>query len=335
MTKGPRTTDVTTTLPSGAPAGSSRSEGESVPRATRDVLSGRVFAPLEWRSLRFEFGTRYDWLRSQADSSSVDGTPQSFTPILEVTDRRWSFEGGVAWTASTWQPYARASSGFRAPNLEERYFNDGFHGGMRLFGNPELAAERARTLELGVRTGEEGFGVLRRARVSVYRSDVDELITIRYIGQLYLVPRFQYTNVHRAVLEGAELQAECGVGAWRFNATAAAPRGRDRASGAPISDLGATRVSVDVRRSLPWTQVPGGVALRARWTDASGKDDPELARPAHWTADAEGSVIAWGTRFTVAVRNLTNTRYREPLGFIDEPGRHLALAVRHERSLLW
>lgn len=329
-TKGPRTTGVTITNTSGEQTSNVSSEGESVPPARRDVLSGRVFAPLSWRALRVELGARYDWLRSHADS-----TPQSFTPILDVTDRRWSFEGGAAWTVRQFQPYARLASGFRAPNLEERYFDDGFHGGMRLFGNPDLTAERARTLELGVRTAEGGWGVLRRARVSVYRSDVDELITLRYLGQLYLIPRFQYTNVHRAVLEGAELQAECGVGSWRFNATAAAPRGRDAETGGPIPDLGATRVSVDVRRSLPWTQVPGGVALRARWTDASGKGDPELARPAYWTADAEGSVIAWDTRFTLAVRNLTATRYREPLGFIDEPGRHLALSVRHERSLPW
>ena len=329
-TEGPRTTDVAIVNTSGAQTSSIRTAGESVPPARRDVLSGRAFAPLTWRALRFELGARYDWLRSHADS-----TPNSFTSTLDVTDRRWSFEGGVAWSVSHWQPYARVASGFRAPNLEERYFDDGFHGGMRLFGNPDLTAERARTLELGLRTGDAGWGVLRRARVSFYRSDVDELITLRYLGQLYLVPRFQYTNVHRAVLEGAELQAECGVGSWRFNATAAAPRGRDAETGDPIPDLGATRVSVDVRRSLPWTQVPGGVAVRARWTDASGKGDPELARPAYWTADAEASVIAWDTRFTAAVRNLTHTRYREPLGFIDEPGRHLALSVRHERSLDW
>jgi outer membrane receptor protein involved in Fe transport len=141
--------------------------------------------------------------------------------------------------------------------------------------------------------------------------------------------------VHRAVLEGAELSAECGVGAWRFGATAASPRGHDVATGDPIPDLGATRVTVDVRRTLPWPDLMGAVAMRARWTDASGKNDAELARPAHWTADLEGSAVAWGTRFTAAVRNLTDTRYREPLGFIDEPGRHLALSVRHERSLPW
>ena len=329
-TRGPRTTDVTITNTTGQQTSAAGSEGESVPPARRDVLSGRAFVPLAWRSLHFELGARYDWLRSHADS-----TPQSFTPVLDVTDRRWSFESGVSWSVGKWVPYGRLAGGFRAPNLEERYFDDGFHGGMRLFGNPGLSPERARTAELGVRTAEGGWGAMRRARLSVYRSDVEDLITLRYLGQLYLVPRFQYTNVHRAILEGAELQAECAAGAWRFGVTAAAPRGRDAETGDRIPDIGATHVSLDVRRSLPWTQVPGGVALRARWTDASGKGDPDLARPAHWTADAEASVIAWGTRFIAAVRNLTDTRYREPLGFIDEPGRQLALSVRHERSLPW
>ncbi len=329
-TKGPRTTDVTIVNTSGVQTSTTTSAGESVPPARRDVLAGRAFAPFTWRTLRVELGARYDWMRSHADS-----TPQSFTPILHVTDRQWSFEGGLAWAVHGCLPYGRVASGFRAPDLEERYFNDGFHGGMRLFGNPELQPERSRTIELGVRTGESGWGALRRARVSVYRSDVDDLITLRYLGQLYLVPRFQYTNVRRAVLEGVELETEIGVGAWRFAANAAAPRGRDADTGDPIPDLGATRASFDLRRTLPITSFTGIAGVRVRWTDASGHGDPQLARPAHWTADAEVSATAWGTRFTATVRNLTDTRYREPLGFIDEPGRHLALSLRHERSLPW
>ena len=329
-TKGPRTTDVSIQNTSGQQTSATSTGGESVPPARRDVLAARAFAPLAWRSLRFELGTRYDWLRSHADS-----TPQSFTPILHVTDRRWSFEGGAAWAVRGWLPYGRVASGFRAPNLEERYFNDGFHGGMRLFGNPELRSERTRTVELGVRTDEAGWGPFRRARLSVYRSDVDDLITLRYLGQLYLVPRFQYTNVRSAVLEGVELAAECTVGAWRFAALAAAPRGRDTDTGAPIPDVGATRASFDARWTLPSSRVTSTLGLRTRWTDASAKGDPLLTRPAHWTADAEGSAMLWDTRFSAVVRNLTDTRYREPLGFIDEPGRHLAFAVRHERSLPW
>lgn len=324
-TNGPRTTDVAITNTSGQQTSQVSSNGESVPPAHRDVLSGNVFAPLDWRAFRFELGTRYDWLRSHADS-----TPQSFTPILDVTDRRWSFEGGVAWRLPRLQPYARLASGFRAPNLEERYFNDSVHGGMRLFGNPALVAERTRTVEFGLRTGADGWGVLRRARFSLYRSDVDELISLKYLGQLYLIPRFQYTNIHQAVLEGAEVQAEVAIGSWRFGVTGAAPRGHDVETGDPIADLGTTRVSMDVRRTLPWPTLLGAVALRTRWADATA-----LGSAAHWTADLEGSLVAWSTRITAALRNITNTRYREPLSFIDEPGRHLVLSVRHERNLPW
>ncbi len=329
-TRGPRTTGVSLVNSSGAQTSATTSYGESVPPARRDVLAGGAFAPIAWRALRLELGARFDWLRSRADS-----TPQSFTPTLDVTDRRWSFEGGAAWAVGAWTPYGRVASGFRAPNLEERYFDDGFHGGMRLFGNPALRAERTRTVEFGVRTSEPRSGALRRARLSVYRSNVDDLITLRYLGQLYLVPRFQYTNVRRAVLEGAELQAESAVGPWRLAANAAAPRGRDADTGAPIPDVGATRASLDARWAMPTARVTATLGLRARWTDASVQDDPQLSRPAFWTADAEGTAMARGTRLAVAVRNLTHTRHREPLGFIDEPGRHLAISLRQEWNLPW
>jgi outer membrane cobalamin receptor len=128
------------------------------------------------------------------------------------------------------------SQGFRAPNLEERYFNDEIHGGLRLFGNPDLVAERTGTVEVGVRTGEMAGGHLVATRVSAYRSRVDELITLKYLGQLYLVPRFQYTNVHKAVLDGIEVQVDGGLGFLRASANAAFPRGRDLETGAAIPD---------------------------------------------------------------------------------------------------
>jgi len=60
-----------------------------------------------------------------------------------------------------------------------------------------------------------------------------------------------------------------------------------------------------------------------------------LARPSFWTASTELSCVAWGTRIALAVTNLTNTRYREPLSFIPEPGRTVLLSMRREMALPW
>ncbi len=331
-TQGPRSTDVTVVNAAGVQTSSTTEAGESIPPAQRDVLAGGVFSAGSWRKFRLEGGARYDWLRSRSDS-----TPQSFTNVLDVTDRRWSFEGGLSRPIGFVTPYTHLSSGFRAPNLEERYFNDDIHGGMRLFGNPDLRAERSYTTEVGVRTGEFASGHVRSVRLSAYRSDVSELITLKYLGQLYLVPRFQYTNVHKAQLDGVELQVEGALGAVRVAANAAFPRGRDLETGKAITDLGAARATLDVRvpmtRLLPY----GALAVRTRWTDASTSDDAAtettLSRPSFWTASADLSTLLWNTRVTLTVKNLTNTRYREPMSFIAEPGRSVLVSMRRELAL--
>ncbi|HEX5633809.1 MAG TPA: TonB-dependent receptor, partial [Gemmatimonadales bacterium] len=88
-----------------------------------------------------------------------------------------------------------------------------------------------------------------------------------------------------------------------------------------------SRVGAD--RWLP----SGMLALRVRWTDAAPNDQAELARPSFWTASAEASCIVQQTRVALSVRNLTNTSYREPMSFIEEPGRSVMLSVR--REFLW
>ena len=45
------------------------------------------------------------------------------------------------------------------------------------------------------------------------------------------------------------------------------------------------------------------------------------------------STLLWNTRLTVTVKNLTNTRYREPMSFIAEPGRSVLLSMRRELAL--
>gem|GEM_PF-3400078 len=330
-THGPRYTDVTVTNTSGVETSASREPGESMPPATRDVLAGSAFVGFKtWQKLRLESGLRYDWLHSRADS-----TPQSFTPELNVTDRRWSAEGGMSRAFGAVTPYGRVATGFRAPNLEERYFNDDIHGGLRLFGNPDLVAERTGTVEVGVRTGEMAHGHLVATRVSAYRSHVDELISLKYLGQLYLVPRFQYTNIRKAVLDGIEMQVDGALGFLHASANAAFPRGRDLETGAAIPDLGAARATIDLRTPIARVLPFGAFAVRVRWTDASAKDDVNLARAAFWTASTELSCVAWGTRVALAVKNVTNTRYREPLSFIPEPGRTVLLSMRREMDLPW
>jgi hypothetical protein len=78
--------------------------------------------------------------------------------------------------------------------------------------------------------------------------------------------------------------------------------------------------------------VPSGIlSLRTRWCDGvattrCARRRGLLSRPAFWTADAELGTTLAGAASTFAIRNLTNTSYREPLSFIDEPGRTYSFA---------
>jgi outer membrane receptor protein involved in Fe transport len=185
-----------------------------------------------------------------------------------------------------------------------------------------------------VRANDALFGVLRGLRLSAYRSEVREMITLKYLGQLYLVPRFQYTNIHRARLEGLEAETDVRLGRVQAQLAAGFPRGTDVETGKPLVDVGAARATLDLRTAAPRFIPMGLASVRVRWTDATRGDDTEgsqvLARPPFWTVSAEASGSWSGVRLTLAVRNLTNERYREPLSFLDEPGRTFSLAARWE-----
>jgi hemoglobin/transferrin/lactoferrin receptor protein len=330
-TAGPRSTDVTVATTTGQITSQTSTQGQSVPPARRDVWAGGAVSSIARYGMRLDLGARYEWLRSRAESTAT-----SFTSSLDVTDHYWTDEAGLSRPIGPFTPYARVASGFRSPNLEERYFNDEIHGGLRLFGNPLLRAEKSVTYEGGIRALDAFGGYLGEARVSAYRSDVRDLVTLKYIGQLYLIPRFQYTNVNRARLEGIEGHFVFRCSQARLSMDAAAPRGYDMATGKPVTDLGAARATFELRTPAPrWVHLKDAqVALRGRWTDASGKGDPNLSRASFWTADAEMGFTLHEARITATVRNLTDTRYREPLSFIPEAGRSFAFAIRREFPLL-
>jgi hypothetical protein len=59
--------------------------------------------------------------------------------------------------------------------------------------------------------------------------------------------------------------------------------------------------------------------------------DPQLqllSRPPSWVASVEASAVTGSLRTVLAVRNVFNAYYFEPLSFIPEPGRTYSLSVR-------
>lgn len=314
----------------GAVTASSYEEGVSVPPAERSAWAAGISASHTMRRFKLESSVRYDRMRSRADS-----LPNSPTSELDVTDERTSAEIGVSRAIGNVEPYAHAGTGFRAPNLDERYYNSNIHGGLRLYGNPDLESERSRSYELGLRASGELPEWLRGARVSAYRSDVDDLISFRYIGMVYLVPRFQYFNVQRARLQGLEATAQFRIGTIQVDVNGSLPSGRDLDTGKRLEDVGSTRASLEIVCPMTKLFPYGAVSTRVRWNDAVTGVSEALRRPAFSTTSVEASFVTHGVYTVIAVRNLWDHTYYEPQSFIPEPGRTFAVSVRREFRPGW
>lgn len=325
---GPLLQDFVTRDREGNVTASGTSVTQSVAPAKRDGFGAGVSATRTEYGVRLESSLRYDELASRAEANETKQIP-----AIGVTDRRWTADFGAARAFGAVEPYAHFATGFRAPNLDERFFDGNVHGGLRLFGNPDLESEHGRSYEIGLRAVDGARPWLRTARISAYRSDVGDLISFRYIGQLYLVPRFQYFNVRDARIEGLEATVQLRSAGFELGVNGSLPRSEDRATGKPLDDAGATRASIEVtapvRRVLP----NGSVGVRARWIDAVKNVSESLRTPAFWTTSVQADCVIGGVRAVLAVNNLWNNAYREPMSFIAEPGRTYAFSLYRDFSM--
>jgi len=150
------------------------------------------------------------------------------------------------------------------------------------------------------------------------------------------VPRFQYFNLQDARIEGVELLGRARLGGAGLAIGAGFPRGVNARTGKRILDVGSSRVTVDLTVPAARVLPAGQLAARLRWNDAVPAEEVQellLVRPAFWVASLEASSVISGVRVVLAVRNLFDTYYFEPLSFIPEPGRTFALSLRKDFSV--
>ncbi len=116
--------------------------------------------------------------------------------------------GQLAWswqTGESWRTLLSVGEGFRAPHFNE-LFSPGFGGFFA--GNPTLAPERSRMLEIGA----DGDLVAWHWRARAFTNNIDDLIAFAGV-------RSQAINVRRARIKGLELNAS-GGDTWRWNINA-------------------------------------------------------------------------------------------------------------------
>ncbi|RJG04715.1 TonB-dependent hemoglobin/transferrin/lactoferrin family receptor [Noviherbaspirillum cavernae] len=153
-------------------------------------------------------GLRFDYYKLKP---STDGFTGGATTTL--TDNAVTPRLGVVWRAAPqFAPYAQWAKGFRAPTPDQ--VNNGFTNlasGYTSIGNPNLKAERADSIELGVRSK---FNALRTS-VAIFDNSYDDFISQQAVGGAGTPANptvFQYVNLANARIRGAEARAE-----WQFN----------------------------------------------------------------------------------------------------------------------
>ncbi len=111
-----------------------------------------------------------------------------------------------------WRVSLQLANAFRAPSFNDLYFP--------FFGNPQLAPERARSVELGLRFASGPSS----ARASLYRTRTRDLIVFDPASS-------QAQNISRAVSDGFEFAAATVLRQWRLEVNAAILRARDLDTG--------------------------------------------------------------------------------------------------------
>ncbi len=331
-TDGPSVNQQTVANPSGDVVSEEDVPGENVPPSSLRGLGGGIKVAYPNRFVRLESSVRYDDFHTRADS-----TQYSVASKQDLREFSTSYSVGVARQFKSrrlgfWEPFAHYSTGFRSPNLDERYFDGFIHGGLRIFGNHELAPEESETFELGFRALGLFNGRMPWLRASAYRSNVTDLITLRYVGQLYLVPRFQYVNINDARVDGFEVEAGFQLASVLLDVGAAFPKGTDMDTGEPISDVGRASVTTRLTYSFGERYLDSSLSVRHRWFDRVEDVNDLLNEEPVSVTSLEAGFKYYGVRGALVVRNVFDKYYAQQLSVIPEPGRTFAFSLSREFS---
>jgi len=164
-------------------------------------------------------------ISTRLDDNSVFGSELTYQAALRFTAGQRGEILGLLGTA------------FRAPTLGEQY-SPGFGG---LFaGNPALEPESSTSFELIYRLG---LGATGRLSLSVYQTDVDQLIAFSGAA-------FQAVNINEAELRGVEIEYSIESGDWRLRSNATLQNTEDRSTGQSLLRRPDQKASLVVNRAF-------------------------------------------------------------------------------------
>jgi iron complex outermembrane receptor protein len=261
--------------------------------------------------------------------------------------RRWTGGSGslgtTVWLADQLSASVRVARAWRPPTVNERYAQGVHHGTAQYeLGQASLSAERS----LGLEGTVKWTGATLALEGAAYDNRIDGFIYLEPRAPVFTLrgafPAFTWSQT-AARLRGAELSASWSPVAWlQVVGTGTMVRGTARASGRPLFDMPADRMTVQLRRVGDgprlgrWHAGVGGVLVR-RQDQVPAATIYALPTAGYGLLSAEVGAVGLrvGRRamdVSLSVQNALDTRYRDYLSryrlFVNDPGRDVVTRVR-------
>ena len=264
------------------------------------------------------FGTRFD-VSTDVDAfylqDAIRFDQQQLVLALRQTDHQtagsettWNADYGIKLNRRL-RFTAAAGTAFRAPDSTDRF---GFGG------NPNLRAETARNLEIGLRlklSSSQNLGI------SVFDTQIDDLIVIDFT-QFPSVAQ----NVDKASIRGIELRHDLVAGNWRFSNEIILQDTEDEQTGEPLPRRADRSLSSRVTRSFGQHEI--GINLLAT---SERKDSPfsQIDNAGYVLLNLQGR-LRINRRLVLAgnIENLLDREYQTAAGF-NSPDRSVFVSLNY------
>jgi len=297
-------------LRDGTPAGTSFPD-KSFPDTTYTLAGAFVQDEIDNGDFSVIPGLRYERYSLSPKSTGYAGK------AVELKDQALTPRLGLVWRASpSLQPYAQWALGFKAPTPDQVNASYSSTNGYyyQSIGNANLKAERANSIELGLR-GQAGTNL--RWQLSAYNNSYRDFISQTTVGGSITSASnpltYQYVNLSRARIKGVEARANWQASqALSFNAALAHASGNSSQSGVttPLDTVQPTRASLAARYEF------GAWDLRADVQHSAAKKASDMSSASYFAAPAYSLIdlsasyrISPTLTLSTGINNLTNKKY--------------------------
>jgi len=201
---------------------------------------------------------------------------------------------------------------FKAPTFNELYFPD--------FGNPLLAPETARSVEIGLK-GNSQWGTWA---INAYQTQIEELISFDAVS-------FAPANIDQAHIRGVEINLNTELQGWQVNTNITVMKAENRGigfnQGNQLPRRAQQSVRVDADRAFGKYRVGASVFAEGHRYDDLG-NTRRLGGYATMDLRAEYTLAkAW--RVQMRVNNILDKQY-ETAAYFNQAGRNLFLTLRYQ-----